>query len=314
MLNEKRENRASRPKKGFKTSWDDKLFEVVNGALLVLLFLFFLYPVWFVVIASISDPNAVASGQVILLPKDIMLNGYKRVFASKEVWTGYLNTIFYTVAGTVLNVLATTMVAYSVSRRDLKGRKFILTLFIITMYFSGGMIPAYLNVRSLGLLDTRTFMLIGGLVTPTNIIICRTYFANSVPWELQEAAFIDGASDFFVFRKIMMPLARPLLAVMTITYAVTHWNSYFNAMIYLSDDQKYPLQVFLRRILLKSNMLSMMVDDSDPNMLAAIVAEQATANQLKYALIVVAALPLLIAYPWVEKHFAKGIMIGGIKG
>lgn len=314
MLNEKRENRASRPKKGFKTSWDDKLFEVVNGALLVLLFLFFLYPVWFVVIASISDPNAVASGQVILLPKDIMLNGYKRVFASKEVWTGYLNTIFYTVAGTVLNVLATTMVAYSVSRRDLKGRKFILTLFIITMYFSGGMIPAYLNVRSLGLLDTRTFMLIGGLVTPTNIIICRTYFSNSVPWELQEAAFIDGASDFFVFRKIMMPLARPLLAVMTITYAVTHWNSYFNAMIYLSDDQKYPLQVFLRRILLKSNMLSMMVDDSDPNMLAAIVAEQATANQLKYALIVVAALPLLIAYPWVEKHFAKGIMIGGIKG
>jgi putative aldouronate transport system permease protein len=314
MLNEKRENRASHPKKGFKTSWDDKLFEVVNGALLILLFLFFLYPVWFVVIASISNPDAVASGQVILLPKDIMLNGYKRVFASKEVWTGYLNTIFYTVAGTVLNVLATTMVAYSVSRRDLKGRKLILTLFIITMYFSGGMIPAYLNVRSLGLLDTRTFMLIGGLVTPTNIIICRTYFSNSVPWELQEAAFIDGASDFFVFRKIMMPLARPLLAVMTITYAVTHWNSYFNAMIYLSDDQKYPLQVFLRRILLKSNMLSMMVDDSDPNMLAAIVAEQATANQLKYALIVVAALPLLIAYPWVEKHFAKGIMIGGVKG
>ena len=243
-----------------------------------------------------------------------MLNGYKRVFASKEVWTGYLNTIFYTVAGTVLNVLATTMVAYSVSRRDLKGRKFILTLFIITMYFSGGMIPAYLNVRSLGLLDTRTFMLISGLVTPTNIIICRTYFANSVPWELQEAAFIDGDSDLFVFRKIMMPLARPLLAVMTITYAVGHWNSFFNALIYLSDDKKYPLQVFLRRILLKSNMLSMMVDNSDPNMLAAIVAEQATANQLKYALIVVAALPLLIAYPWVEKHFAKGIMIGGIKG
>ena len=314
MLSEKKENQASRSKKGLRTAWDDKLFEVINGALLIVLFLFFLYPVWFVVIASISNPDAVATGQVILLPKDIMLNGYRRVFASKEVWTGYLNTIFYTVAGTFLNVLATTMVAYSVSRRDLKGRKLILTLFIITMYFSGGMIPAYLNVRSLGLLDTRTFMLISGLVTPTNIIICRTYFANSVPWELQEAAFIDGASDLFVFRKIMMPLARPLLAVMTITYAVGHWNSFFNALIYLSDDKKYPLQVFLRRILLKSNMLSMMVDDSDPNMLAAIVAEQATANQLKYALIVVAALPLLIAYPWVEKHFAKGIMIGGIKG
>lgn len=314
MLSKKNENRASRPKKGLKTSWDDKLFEVINSALLIVLFIFFLYPVWFVLIASISDPNAVASGEVIFLPKDILFNGYKRVFASKEVWTGYLNTIFYTVVGTFFNVLATTTVAYAVSRRDLKGRKLILTMFIVTMYFSGGMIPAYLNVRSMGLLDTRLFMLISGLVTPTNIIICRTYFANSVPWELQEAAFIDGASDIYVFRKIMMPLARPLLAVMSITYAVGHWNNYFNALIYLSDESKYPLQVFLRRILLKSNMLSMMVDDSDPSMVAAIIAEQATANQLKYALIVVAALPLLIAYPWVEKHFAKGIMIGGVKG
>lgn len=297
-----------------KVTWDDRLFEIVNTSILVLLFIFFLYPVWFVLIASISDPAAVSAGEVILLPKDLMLNGYKRVFASSDVWTGYGNTIFYTVVGTVLNVMVTTAVAYAVSRKDLKGRNLILTLFIITMYFSGGMIPGYLNVRSLGLLDTRTFMLISGLVTPTNIIICRTYFANSVPWELQEASFIDGASDFYVFKNVMLPLAKPLLAVMTITYAVGHWNSFFDALIYLSDDKKYPLQVFLRRILLKSNMLSMMVDDSDPNMVAAIVAEQSTANQLKYALIVVAALPILAAYPWVEKHFAKGIMIGSVKG
>lgn len=314
MAKKKYKESAVPVRKGRKKHWDDRLFEIINTALLILLFIFFLYPLWFVFIASISDPNAVAIGEVIALPKGVSFHGYKRVFGNPDVWSGYANTIFYTFFGTVFNIAATTMVGYAVSRRDLKGRKFIMTLFIITMYFSGGMIPAYLNARSFGLVDTRTFMLISGLVTPTNIIICRTFFANSIPWELQEAAFIDGASDAYVFRKLVLPLSRAILAVMTITYAVGHWNSYFDALIYLSDDSKFPLQVHLRRILLKSNLMSMMVDDSDPSVVAALIAEQATANQLKYALIIVAAVPLLAVYPWVEKYFEKGFMIGGIKG
>ena len=189
-----------------------------------------------------------------------------------------------------------------------------MLLFIITMYFSGGMIPNYLNVKSLGLVNTRTYMIINGLVAPTNIIICRTFFANSVPWELQEAAFIDGASDWYVFRKIVAPLSRAIMAVMSITYAVGHWNSYFNAMVYLKDEAKYPLQVFLREILIKSNMASMLLDELDPNFLASLLAEEKIANQLKFAVIVVAVVPLLCIYPFVEKYFDKGFMIGGIKG
>lgn len=301
-------------RKGRKKHWDDRLFEIVNGTLLFVLFLFFLYPVWFVLIASISDPDLVYTGQVTLFPKGIDFEGYERVFKDKDVWLGYGNTIFYTFFGTILNVAATTMVGYAVSRKDLRGAKFIMTLFIVIMYFSGGMIPEYLNVKALGLNNTRMFMLINGLVGSTNIIICRTFFRNSIPWELQEAAFIDGASDFYVFRKIVLPLSRAILAVMCITYAVHHWNSYFNAMIYLKDEALFPLQVFLRRILIQSDLSSLLVDDSNPEIIATVVAAERVANQLKYALIVVATVPILAIYPFVEKYFDKGFMIGGVKG
>lgn len=307
--------RATEPKrKKLKSSWDDKLFSLIIALVLTLLFVFFLYPVWFVLIASISNPDLVYTGEVTILPKDIDFGGYVRVFKNSDVWTGYANTIFYTFVGTLMNVAVTTMVGYAVSRRDLRGGKIIMTLFIITMYFGGGMIPEYLNVKGLGLTNTRFFMLINGLVGPTNVIICRTFFRNSIPWEMQEAAFIDGASDFYVFTKIILPLSKAILAVMCITYAVGHWNSYFSAMIYLKDDIKYPLQVFLREILIQSDLASMMVDDTNPDALATVVAAERVANQLKYALIVVSTVPILSVYPFVEKYFEKGFMIGGIKG
>lgn len=299
---------------GRKKSWDDRLFEIIIFTVLVVLFLFFLYPIWYVVIASFSDADAVYAGQVSIFPVGFNTDAYGRVFRNKDIWIGYGNTILYTFLGTVCNVFATIMVAYGVSRKDLKGRQFILTLFIITMYFGGGMIPAYLNVKSLGLVNTRWYMIISGLVAPTNIIICRTFFSNSIPWELQEAAFIDGASDWYVFRKIVMPLSRAIMAVMSITYAVGHWNSYFDAMIYLKDRAKFPLQVFLREILIKSNMATMLLDESDPNFLAALMVEEKIANQLKFSVIVVAVVPLLCIYPFVEKYFDKGFMIGGVKG
>lgn len=306
------ENPAIKTKQ--KKTWDDRLFEIIIFAVLAVLFLFFLYPIWYVLIASVSDPDAVYTGQVSLFPVGFSFDAYGRVFRNMDIWIGYGNTILYTFLGTVCNVLATTMVGYALSRKDLKGRHFIMTLFIITMYFNGGMIPSYLNMKSFGLVNTRTLMIIKGLVTPTNIIICRTFFANSIPWAMQEAAFIDGASDWYVFRKIVLPLSRSILAVMAITYAVGHWNAYFDAMIYLKDKDKYPLQVFLRDILIKSNSASMLLDESDPNFQAALIAEEKIANQLKFAVIVVAVVPLLSIYPFVEKYFDKGFMIGGIKG
>ena len=304
-------NRSNRIR---RTTWDDRVFGLFLFVILTVLFFFFLYPIWYVIIASFSDPDAVYMGKVTLWPVGFGIEAYGRVFRNKDIWTGYANTIFYTLIGTVCNVLATTWVGYAVSRRDLKGRTIITMLFIVTMYFNGGMIPSYLNIKSLGLVNTRAFMILHGLVAPTNMIICRTFFTNSIPWEMQEAAFIDGASDFKVFGKIVMPLSRAIIAVMSIMYAVGHWNAYFNAMVYLKDRDKFPLQVFLREILVKSNLSSMLLDASDPNFLAAMMAEERIANQLKFAVIVVAVVPLLCIYPFVEKYFDKGIMIGGVKG
>lgn len=295
--------------------WDDRLFDIINYTLLAALFIAFLYPVWFVVIASVSDPSAVTAGEVTLLPVGFDLAGYKRVIQNPDVWMGYANTIYYTVAGTILNVAVTAMAGYALSRRDLPGRGIILTLFIITMYFGGGMIPSYLNVKSLGLTNTRTLMLIMGLINVTNLIICRTFFSTSIPWELHEAAFLDGASDFKVFSKVILPMAKPILAVITITHAVGHWNNYFTAMIYLKDEELYPLQMFLREILLKSQITSSMtggIDDAET--VVSMMVEQNIANQMKYALIVIATLPILAIYPWLEKYFEKGFTIGSVKG
>ena len=297
-----------------RQSTSDTVFDVINGMILFVVFLAFVYPVWFVLIASVSDPEAVTMGKVVLWPVGFDTAGYRRIINNADVWTGYGNTIFYTIFGTIIYIVVNMMAGYAMSRRDLPGRGFFMTMMIITMYFAGGQIPSYLNVKEFGLLDTRALMLIMGVVGVTNVIICRTFFTNSIPWELQEAGQLDGATDFQLFRRIVLPLAKPIMAVLAITRAVGHWNNYFTAMIYLKDRAKYPLQVFLREILLKSQMSGMVGGADDPDSAIAMMIEQNIANQMKYALIVVATVPILAAYPWVEKYFAKGFMIGSVKG
>lgn len=299
----------------YRVTRKDRVFLCVNYLFLAIAFLVTLYPLVFVLSASISDPHAVASGKMILWPVGITFSGYEHLMQYKDIWAGYANSIFYTVIGTILNLAATIPAAYALSRKDLPGRRVIMGLFLFTMYFSGGLIPAYLNMKSFQLLNTRAVMLLSGVVSVYNLIVSRTFFANSIPWELHEAAQIDGASDLQTFGKIILPLSKPIMAVMMLYYGVGHWNTYFNAMIYIKDRSKFPLQLFLREILLQAQAAaSSIVEGADAETLRAMLAQQDTANLLKYGVIVVATLPMLIMYPWMQKYFAKGVMIGSVKG
>lgn len=268
-----------------------------------------LYPLIYVLSASVSTPTYILNGDVWLLPKGFTLRAYERVFSSANIQTGYLNTMFYSCAGTALNLLLTIAAAYPLAMRDLKGRNFVTLLITFTMFFSGGMIPSYINIKGLGLLNTRWSVILPGLINATNMLIMRNYFQQSIPGELHEAAEIDGASPLKTLLSIVLPLSKSILVVITIYYFVAHWNSYFDAMLYITKREKWPLQVFLRQILLLSQMGDMAetmgVDDANTALLYA---------SLKYAIIVVAAIPLLIIYPMVQRFFEKGIMLGSLKG
>lgn len=306
----------ARNKNKIRQGWDDTLFDVINYSCLIVIFLMFTYPLWFIVIASISDPTAVYLGEVVLWPKGFSTLGYKRVLENPEVWIGYANTILYTVGGTILNVVLTAMAGYALSRRDLIGRSRLALILIITMYFSGGMIPNYLNMRDFGLTNTRLSMMVVGLVGVSNVLVTRNFFRGSVPWSLHEAAFLDGASDFQVFTQVILPLSKPILALITINYAVFHWNDFMNARIYLRDKSMYPLQMVLREILLETNIESLGTSTDDAETILSQILEQKAADQIKYALIVVATVPMLAVYPFLEKYFSKarGQMVGGVKG
>ena len=299
-----------------RQSRGDRVFGIVNGAVLALIFIITLYPMLYVLSASFSDPNAVASGKMVLLPVQPSLQAYAYILQYNDIWTGYANTIFYTVVGTVINLAVTLPCAYAFSRRDFKGRSVLMPLFIVTMYFQGGLIPSYLNMRSLGLVDTRMALLILGAVSVYNLIVARTFFANSIPWELHEAAFLDGCSDFKLFLSIVLPLSAPITVVMLLYYGIAHWNSYFNAYIYLRNRSLYPLQVFLREILTMGSFMSEISDLGaySAEDIAYFTKQAETANMMKYAIIVVSTLPMLIIYPFLEKYFAKGVMIGSVKG
>lgn len=293
------------------------VFDSVVYAILIVLMIIMLYPLIFVVSASFSNPKLVAAGKMLLWPVDVTLDGYKYLFQYKEIWTGYANTIFYTIAGTILNLIATMPCAFALSRKDMQGRGIIMIFFMIPMYFSGGLIPGYLNVKSLGLLDTRFLILINGLVSTYNVIVCRTYFQTSIPYELQEAAVIDGCNDFQIFGKIIFPLSKPITVVMMLYYGVGRWNSYFTEMIYLKDRAKFPLQLFLREILTKSSFAktAMMNGQSfSAEEMMALIKQADTANMIKYGVIVLGTLPMMIIYPFLQKYFEKGIMIGSVKG
>ena len=303
-------------KKLSKTKINNGIFNFVVYALLIFLAVLMLYPLVFVLSASFSDPKAVAGGEMLLLPIRPTLEGYKYLLQYEEIWAGYMNTIFYVFVGTVLNLAATLPCAYAMSRNDLKGRKYLMIFFMITMYFSGGMIPGYLNIKSLGLLNTRSVILINGLVSTFNLIVARTYFMTSIPWEIQEAAVIDGCNDFQIFNKIIFPLSKAITVVMALYYGVGRWNSYFIEMIYLKDRGKFPLQLFLREILTKSTFAKTAMADGrsfSAEQMMALIKQADTANMIKYGVIVISALPMLIVYPFLQKYFVTGIVMGAVK-
>lgn len=303
-------------KKSIRMCREDRVFGVINSILLILFSVITLYPLLFVVSASVSDPVAVSAGKMILWPVGLTLRGYQYILQYAEIWTGYANTLFYTFVGTIINLAVTLTCAYGLSRRDVPGNGIVMTLFLITMYIGGGLIPNYMNLRMLGLINTRWVLLLPGAVSTYNLIVSRTFFSSTIPWELHEAAFLDGCSDFKLFTKVVLPLSAPIVVVMALYYGVGHWNSYFGAMIYIKDRALYPLQVFLREILSLSTFASAAMESGalSAEEMAAMLQEAETANLVKYGVIVVSTLPMLILYPFLQKFFAKGVMIGAVKG
>lgn len=289
----------------------DVIYTVITRVLLVFLVVIVLYPIYYVVVASFSDPMYVNSGELLLWPKGFTLLGYKRVFANSSIWIGYANTILYAGAGTVIGLIATIMAGYALSRSDLPGRRVISLLLIFTMYFSGGMIPTYLVVKSLGLVNSRFYMIICSCLSCYNIIVTRSFMESNIPRDLQDAAEIDGCGNGRFFVSIVVPLSKAVIAVIALYIVVAYWNSYFSAMLYLTDTNKYPLQLVLRNILLVASSAIDSTSETDPT--AAIRLQQA-AQLIKYAAIVVSTVPIICAYPFVQKYFVKGVMIGAVKG
>ena len=287
----------------------DRIFMMGNTALLLIITVIILLPLIFIVAASFSSAEAVIAGKVTLWPVDFSLLGYETIFEHKKVWNGFANSLFYTFFGTIFNVAMTIIAAYPLSRQDLVGRRVITFAFIFTMLFSGGLIPTFMVVRDLGLLNTRWAMILPTGIGAFNLLITITFFRTTIPPELIEAARIDGASDFRTFRSVILPLARPIIAVLALFYAVnTHWNTYFQALIYLKDQDLFPLQIVLREILIQNSIdASMLIDIED------LVAREGLRELLKYSLIVVASVPVMIIYPFVQRHFVKGMMIGSVK-
>ncbi|HWO54096.1 carbohydrate ABC transporter permease [Paenibacillus sp. JTLBN-2024] len=290
-------------------SLGDKLFGWVVYALLALICVIVLYPLIFVLVASFSSPGAVMRGEVWLWPKDMTWIGYKKIFQNAEILTGYANTLLYTVIGTAINLLLSIAAAYPLSRKDLYGRNVISGMMVLTMFFSGGMVPTYLLIKDLGMLNSMWALILPGAISVYNVLIMRTFFQNGIPQEMQEAAAMDGCSNIGTLVRIVLPLSMPIIAVMILFYSVGHWNAYFSALMYLTDREKYPLQLILREILIQGQMQEMQgVGD---NVLAETVMQS---EAIKYAVVIVANLPVLLLYPFLQKYFAKGVMIGAVKG
>lgn len=289
----------------------DKIFDLCNKLLVWFFILIIAFPLMYIISASISDPNYVNSGKMWLFPKDITFEGFRRVFNSKEIWIGYRNTIFYTLLGTFINLAVTLPCAYALARKELIGRGIIMAMLIFTMFFDGGLIPTYLLVRDLGMINTIWAMVIPGAASVWNIIVTMTFFRVTIPRGLEEAAEIDGASTFRIFFQIVLPLSAPIVAVMALFYGVGHWNSYFSGLIYLSDRELFPLQLILRDILIQQQMTTeLMMQGTD---IKAIGEQARIASIVKYAVMIVSAAPLLIVYPFIQRFFIKGVMIGSIK-
>lgn len=286
----------------------DKLFTIANYLFASILLLLVLYPLVFVLSASFSSPESLMGGKVWLFPVDIGLAGYKAVFEYKNVWIGYSNSLLYTVAGTVINVVMTIAAAYPLSRKDFYGGRTIMLIFAFTMIFSGGLIPNYLLVKELGLLNTRWALLIPNAMSIFNVVVMMSFFRSNIPTELLESAKMDGCSNFRFLLSIVLPLSGAVIAVITLFYAVGHWNSFFEALLYLSDKNKFPLQIYLREILLLNTTsdITLNVHEESENFYLS--------ELLKYSLIILSSLPMILLYPFVQKYFVKGVMVGSLKG
>ncbi len=286
----------------------DRVFDTLNYIFLTIALLVVAYPLYFIVIASVSDPSAVYSGKVIFRPASFTLEGYRRILDYSSFFTGYRNTLVYTLVGTAVNVLITIPGAYALSRKDLAGRNVIMMGITFTMIFSGGLIPTYLLVLDLNLYDTMWALILPAAVSSWNLIVARTFFQQTIPDELLEAAKLDGAGNTQFFLRVVLPLSKSIIAVMILFYAVNHWNGYFNALIYMKSADRYPLQLVLRNILFE-NSLGDMVEDA-----ATLALQQRLGDLIKYGIIIASSLPLLILYPFLQRYFIQGIMIGAVKG
>ncbi len=298
-------NKTNKIKRGVSDAAFDGIMVVLIGIFLVLV----LYPLIYIVSGSFSSGEAVTTGKVLLWPVEFSTKGYEIVFSYSAVWTGYLNTIFYTVFGTIISVVMTILAAYPMSRKNFQGRKLLTLIYMIPMFFGGGLIPTYILVSNLHLVNTRAILLIISAFGLTDMIIMRTFFQTSIPYELFESAKVDGISDVGYLLKIVLPLSKAVISVITLYSIVGHWNSFFLPMIYLRDREKYPLQLILREILNASNIDQSSI--TDPELLSQLVGQ---ADVMKYALVVVAVVPMLVLYPFVQKFFEKGVMIGSVKG
>ncbi|MCG8453385.1 MAG: carbohydrate ABC transporter permease [Spirochaetales bacterium] len=294
----------------------DTLFDVVNFILLSCVLIAVLYPLYFVIIASFSDPDGIYQGKTYLLPYKPNITGYKIIFGYKDLWMGYANSLLYTTVGVLVNLVLTLTMAYPLSRKNLIGRGFFTFLMVFTMYFSGGLIPSYLLVRKLGMLNTIWALVIPTGISVFNVIIVRTFFQSSIPEELYESAAIDGCSNTRFFFQMLLPLSTAVVAVMVLFYGVGHWNTYFNALIYISDRSKYPLQLILREILVVSTEATRGMGEAMRREVAANgnLDKQRLAELIKFGIIIVSSLPVLILYPFLQKYFVKGVMIGSLKG
>ncbi len=289
-------------------SQSDRIMDTCVILISVIILAIVLIPLIFVVAASFSDPDLVLKGKVLLWPKGFTLNAYQMVFENEDIWRGYRNTVFYTLVGTAINILMTVMAAYPLSRKEMKGRRFFTLLVLFTMYFNGGLIPTYLLVRDLGMYNSVWAILIPSAISTYNLIVAKSFFEQSIPTELYEAAKLDGCGSLRTMFAIVLPLSKAILAVLVLYYGVTRWNAYFDALVYLRNEELHPLQIVLRNILLLSQTEQMGSNS------VGMGEKIKTIEAIKYAVIVVSSVPILLLYPLAQRYFVNGVMIGAVKG
>ena len=294
-------------------STSDKIFDAVIFVVLTLIMLVVAYPLYFIIISSFSDPLAVASGSVTLVPIGFTLEGYNKVFQEETVIRGFVNSLFYTTLGVSINLLITIPTSYALSRKDFFARKAITTFYLITMFVGGGLIPTYLIVQQTRLMDSVWALVVPGALTVYNMIVARTFFTTNIPGELLEAARLDGCGNTRFFFYIVLPLSSAIIAILTLYYGIGHWNSYFSALLYITTRSKWPLQLELRSILLQNQWVQT-TSVLSAEQLAERDRLQALTEMMKYSLIIISCIPMMVLYPFIQKHFVKGVMIGAVKG